>query len=183
MLGLIAGFNCTFWQFWSIGIEFKGSLLMTRFTFLVVYWYTAHCSSSFTCIACFQCAFAQIAKNLLSISSCLRPSVRMYHRGFHCTDFRQIRCLRFLRKFVYILQIWLKSDKNIGRFARILVTFVLLTAVWSILQVDDSARGVHYCVPVATLIGFILLTATCMWVVQRECMWLLVLNPGAYDDL
>ena len=135
---------------------------MTRFTFLVIYCYTAQYSSSSTCRAYFLCAFAQIAKNLLSSSSCLRPPVRMYYRGFHCTDFRQIRYLRLLRKFVYILHIWLKSDKNIGRFARILITFILLTAVRSILQLDDSAKGVHYCVSMATLIGFILLTTTCI---------------------
>ena len=85
---------------------------MTRFTFLVIYCYTAQYSSSSTCRAYFLCAFAQIAKNLLSSSSCLSPPVCMYYRGFHCTDFRQIRYLRLLRKFVYILHIWLKSDKK-----------------------------------------------------------------------
>jgi hypothetical protein len=156
---------------------------MTHFTFLVVYCYTAHYSSSSTCRACFLCALAQIAKILLSTSSCLRLSVRMYHRGFHCTDFHLMRYLRLLWKFFYRLQIWLKSDKNIGRFARIIITFMLLTAVRSILQLDDRAKGVHYCVSMATLIGLILVTSRCMWIVQRECMWLLVQNPGAYDDL
>jgi len=87
---------------------------MTCFTFLVVYCCTAHYSSSSACRVCFLCAFAQTAKNLLSTSSCLRPSVRTYHRGFHCTDFRQIRYLRLLRKFVYILQIWLNLTKISG---------------------------------------------------------------------
>jgi hypothetical protein len=38
--------------------------------------------------------------------------------------------------------------------------FMLLTAVWNISHLDNSKKVTHYCVSMATLNGFILLTVT-----------------------
>jgi hypothetical protein len=46
----------------------------------------------------------------------VRPSVRTSRRGSHWIDFREIWYLELLLKSVEKLWIWLKSDKNIGKY-------------------------------------------------------------------
>ena len=59
----------------------------------------------------------------------------------------------------------MKSDDTIGHY---LSAFVLLTAVRNFLWLNNSAEGAHCFVSMATLDGFILLTATCsLGTIQR----------------
>jgi len=84
---------------------------MTRFTFLVVYCYTTHYSSSYTRRACFLCAFAQIAKIFfqprhvsvrLSVCITAASTVRIFVKLDIC-DFAKI-CLQT----PHLVKIWQK---------------------------------------------------------------------------
>ena len=46
----------------------------------------------------------------------VRPSVRMYHLGSHCTDLCEMRCSWALLQSVDKCQILLKSGENVGQF-------------------------------------------------------------------
>jgi len=60
----------------------------------------------------FKPVFISCGKRLLSSSSVfVRPSVHIHQRGSHWMYFCEIWYLWLLLKFVYILQIWLKSNK------------------------------------------------------------------------
>ena len=59
------------------------------------------------------------------------------------------------------LQIWVKSEEYIGYVTRTSKYVALLTAVRNVLQLDNNASGTKSYVSMATLMGLILLTATC----------------------
>jgi len=81
-------------------------------------------------------------------SVCPHVSSRLALDGFFC----EIWCWRLLRKSVHELQISVKvGTKTSGALHRDLSTFILLTAVRSILYLDSSAKGTHCCIPMATL--------------------------------
>ena len=62
-------------------------------------------------------SFTEIAKKVpITFVMYVRLSVRMYQRGSHSTDFREIWYWELSRKSVDKLQIWLKSDKSIRHF-------------------------------------------------------------------
>jgi hypothetical protein len=49
----------------------------------------------------------------------MQPSLRIYQRGFHWTDFREILHVGLLRKFVEDFKIWFKSGtllENLNTF-------------------------------------------------------------------
>jgi hypothetical protein len=71
-----------------------------------------------------------------------------------------------LGKYVDKLQIWLKSDKAIVHFSWDLSTFVLLPAVQNILQLDNSANGTHFVIPMAALNSCMLLNGSTT--IERE---------------
>lgn len=66
----------------------------------------------------FSGPFAQPRKVRISLDMSVRPSVRAYLRGSHWADFRKIWYWGILWKSIEKVQIWLKSNKNIGRFTR-----------------------------------------------------------------
>jgi hypothetical protein len=55
-----------------------------------------------------------ISRNCVSDVVAASLCVRMYERGSHWTDFREIWYWALSRKPVETIQIWLKSGKNIG---------------------------------------------------------------------
>jgi hypothetical protein len=63
---------------------------------------------------------------------------------------------------------WLKLDKNFRRSLEDLMSYVLLTAVGNILYFNNSAKGAHSCVFMATVNNFILLTPTCRSSIERR---------------
>jgi hypothetical protein len=58
-------------------------------------------------------AFAESRKVPITFVMSVRPSVHMYRRGSHWTNFHETLYRESLRKSVQTLQIWLKSDTNI----------------------------------------------------------------------
>jgi len=61
-------------------------------------------------------AFAILQKATISFVMSVCPSVRMEQLGSHWTDFREIRYLIILLKFVQEIQVSFKCDKNNRHF-------------------------------------------------------------------
>jgi hypothetical protein len=68
--------------------------------------------NKFICQGCIFKARSQNYEKQLFASSC--PSVRMEHFDSHWKDFHEIWYLSIFRKYVWKIQVWLKSDKNNG---------------------------------------------------------------------
>jgi hypothetical protein len=71
--------------------------------------------------------------------------------GLLLKEMGEIYYSRLTRKAVHKLQTWLKSDKNMGTLHEDLRTFIVVTAVRYILQLDNSTKATHFCISMATL--------------------------------
>jgi hypothetical protein len=121
----------------------------------------------------------------------------MYQRGSQWMDFREILYWGFVRNSVDKPQICVNSDKNIGHFTQTLSYVYIVDSsakyfvalrqcqgnlllrfhgnadrfciVYSYVHLNINTEGIHCCVSMATLIAFILLTATYrLTSIQRE---------------
>lgn len=79
------------------------------------------------------------------------PDRPLISTGLLLKEMGEIYYSGFTRKAVHKLQIWLISDKNMGTLYEDLRTFILLTAVRYILQLDNSEKANHFCISMATL--------------------------------
>jgi len=70
------------------------------------------CGQSVECLG----AFEKLQKNIIGFVKSVRPSVtptvRMEQLGSHWTDFHEILYLKISRKYVWKIQVALKSDKS-----------------------------------------------------------------------
>jgi hypothetical protein len=107
-----------------------------------------------------------MAKNDFQLHVCL--SLRMYHLGSHWTYFHEIWYWGPLRKSVDDFQSCLKSDKNVED----LIMLVLFRALRNILYLEESAKGSHCFIPMATLNILILFATTFKSTpIQRESIF------------
>ena len=108
-----------------------------------------------------------MAKSHFLAPQCL--SVHMYQCGSHWTDFREILCWDFYESLLRNSEFGYNRTRILCTVHENLSAFILLRAVRNML--DSSANVTHFCVCVATLNGFLLLTATCMsTTIPWECI-------------
>jgi hypothetical protein len=106
----------------------------------------------------------------LIASECLSvyPSIRIYRLGSQSTDFRETWCWKLLLKSVNKIQIWLKSDKNIGRFIWTPQYGYIFHSITKYFIVRQQCEGSHCWASMETLNSFILLAAACDSATQSE---------------
>ena len=120
---------------WNFLLRAANSLLFYSLTAHIVSVYTSHSKTTLkrNTLTHTLSALAFREKCLLpslcpSVSLYAYPSVRLYHRGSHWVDIREIWCWKLLWKSVGKIQIWLKSGGRLGHFTWRLKHLLLLPA-------------------------------------------------------